>query len=134
MEFAEKLKELRKKKGMSQSDLAEAVGVSLRTIRGWEKEGRFPKQHDIYAKLAEALDCDVAYLMTEDAAFITEASEQFGARGTIQAMNLLDQTKALFAGGELSEEDQLAFINELKDMYVDAKLRAQKKFTPKQYQ
>lgn len=134
MKFAEKLKELRKKKGMSQSDLAEAVGVSLRTIRGWEKEGRFPKQHDIYAKLAETLDCDVAYLMTEDAAFITEASEQFGPRGTIQAMNLLDQTKALFAGGELSEEDQLAFINELKDMYVDAKLRAQKKFTPKQYQ
>ena len=53
MTFGEKVKTLRKEKGLNQTQLAQAVGVSLRTIRGWEIEGRYPKQHAIYQKLAE---------------------------------------------------------------------------------
>ena len=43
MTFGEKVKTLRKEKGLNQTQLAQAVGVSLRTIRGWEIEGRYPK-------------------------------------------------------------------------------------------
>ena len=75
MTFAEKIKELRKQKNLSQTELGKAVGVSLRTVRGWEAEGRYPKQHDIYGKLAEVLGCDVSYLMSDTEAFITDASE-----------------------------------------------------------
>ena len=64
---------------MNQTQLANAIGVSLRTIRGWEIEGRYPKQHDLYQKLADTLGCDVSYLMTEEESFITEASEQYGS-------------------------------------------------------
>ena len=53
MTFGEKVKTLRKEKGLNQTQLAQAVGVSLRTIRGWEIEGRYPKQHAIYQKLAD---------------------------------------------------------------------------------
>ena len=35
MTFAEKIKELRKQKNLSQTELGKAVGVSLRTVRGW---------------------------------------------------------------------------------------------------
>ena len=38
MTFGEKVKTLRKEKGLNQTQLAQAVGVSLRTIRGWEIE------------------------------------------------------------------------------------------------
>ena len=55
MTFGEKIKALRKTKDLSQSQLAALLGVSLRTIRGWEIEGRYPKQHDLYHKLAETL-------------------------------------------------------------------------------
>ena len=48
MTFGEKIKSLRKSKGMNQTQLANALGVSLRTIRGWEAEGRYPKQHELY--------------------------------------------------------------------------------------
>jgi len=48
----------------------------FRTVRGWEIEGRYPKKHDLYQKLADILSCDISYLMTEEEAFITEASEQ----------------------------------------------------------
>ena len=40
MKFGEKIKELRTQKKMSQTELGKAVGVSLRTVRGWEVEGR----------------------------------------------------------------------------------------------
>ena len=43
-----------------------------------------------------------------------------------------EQTTALFAGGELSEEDQAAFIKEMEALFLDAKADA-KKFTPKKY-
>ena len=74
MTFGEKVRSLRKEKKMSQQELASMVGVSYRTIRSWEVEGRFPKQNVLYKKLADALQCDVSYLMSEDEAFITEAS------------------------------------------------------------
>ena len=68
MTFGEKVKNLRKNKGLNQTQLADAVGVSLRTVRGWEIEGRYPKKHDLYQKLADILSCDISYLMTEEEA------------------------------------------------------------------
>ena len=128
MTFGEKVKNLRKNRGLNQTQLADAVGVSLRTVRGWEIEGRYPKKHDLYQKLADILSCDISYLMTEEEAFITEASEQFGNRGAKQAQQILEQA----AGGELSDEDKTAFMDEIQSLYLDSKRRA-KKFTPKKY-
>ena len=132
MTFGEKVKTLRKTKDMSQTQLAQAIGVSLRTVGGWEKEGRYPKQHELYQKLADTLGCDVSYLMTEEESFITEATEQYGSRGAKQAQQILEQAAARFAGGELSDEDKTAFMDEIQMLYLDSKRRA-KKFTPKKY-
>ena len=132
MTFGEKVKTVRKTKDMSQTQLAQAIGVSLRTVGGWEKEGRYPKQHELYQKLADTLGCDVSYLMSEDEAFITEASEQFGNRGARQAQQILEQAAAMFAGGSLTDEDKIAFMDEIQSLYLDSKRRA-KKFTPKKY-
>ena len=38
----------------------------------------------------------------------------------------------MFAGGELSDEDKTAFMDEIQSLYLDSKKRA-KKFTPKKY-
>lgn len=132
MTFGEKIKNLRKSKNMNQTQLATAVGVSLRTIRGWETENRYPKQHDLYQKLADTLGCDVSYLMTEEESFITEATEQYGSRAAKQAQQILEQAAAMFAGGELTDEDKTAFMDEIQTLYLDSKKRA-KKFTPKKY-
>ena len=132
MTFAQKVKELRKDKSLSQEALSKSIGVPLRTYRSWEADGRYPKNRDVYVKLADALGCDVSYLMSDEAEFMTGVNEAYGTRGARQARELLEQTKALFAGGELSEEDQLAFMNDLKDIFVDAKMKAAK-YTPKKY-
>ena len=132
MTFGEKVQNLRKAKNMSQTQLADAIGVSLRTVRGWEIEGRYPKQHDFYQRLSDVLGCDVSYLTTEGESFITEAAEQYGSRGAKQAQLILEQAAAMFAGGELSDEDKTAFMDEIQMLYLDSKKRA-KKFTPKKY-
>ena len=38
----EKVKELRKRKGWAQEDLAREIGVTLSTVQRWEKQGANP--------------------------------------------------------------------------------------------
>ncbi len=132
MTFGEKIRELRKKKKISQTELGKSVGVSLRTIRGWEAEGRYPQNRDMYAKLAEVLECDTDYLMTEKESFITEAGAAFGYRGAKGAAALMNEVTGLFAGGQMAEEDMDTFMLAVQQAYVDAK-RKNKKYTPKKY-
>lgn len=131
MKFGEKLRELRKQKHLSQTELGEAVGVSLRTLRGWEIEGRYPKQRELYAKLAEVLECDVDYLLTEKEAFITDSADQFGYRGERDAKALVEDLTGLFAGGQMAEEDMDALMLAVQEAYVEAKRRNRERFTTK---
>ena len=41
-QLKEKVRELRKKKGWAQEDLAREIGVSLSTVQRWEKRGGKP--------------------------------------------------------------------------------------------
>jgi len=132
MTFGEKIRELRKRKKLSQTELGKSIGVSLRTIRGWEIEGRFPKNRDLYANLAEVLGCDTNYLMTEKESFITDSGSMFGYRGAKDAAALMAEVTGLFAGGEMEEEDMDTFMLAVQQAYIDAK-RTNKKYTPKKY-
>ena len=117
---------------MTQSELAKEVGVSLRTIFGYEKGEIYPRRRAIYTKLAEFFKVDLNYLLTEDEEFITRVGEMYGSRGQNQAREVLEQASVLFAGGDLSEDDQLTFVHEIQQLYLDSKERA-KKFTPSKY-
>ena len=46
--FGDKIRKLRKEKKMTQQKLGAMVGVSYRTIRAWEIDGRYPKQSSLY--------------------------------------------------------------------------------------
>ena len=74
----------------------------------------------------------VDYLRTESEEFITDAKERYGRRGEEQVKSILEQTQQLFAGGSLSEDDEIAFVREIQRLYLDSKERA-KKYTPKKY-
>ena len=64
---------------------------------------------------------------------IKEAAEAaVKAASAKQAQQILEQSAAMFAGGELSDEDKTAFMDEIQMLYLDSKMRA-KKYTPKKY-
>ena len=132
MNFSEKLMKLRKEKGLTQDDVAKAVGTTRRTYISYESEGRYPRKREIYAKLADVLGCSADYLVTEDEEFITQAGEQYGSRGRRQAEELVAELSGMFAGGELSDADKDAVMLALQKAYWDCK-EDNKKYTPKKY-
>jgi transcriptional regulator with XRE-family HTH domain len=133
MKFGEKIKEQRKKAGLLQEDVAKAIGVTKRTLANYEGGTSYPQDRKVYFKLAEYFDVDVNYFLTENEEFLTLAAEGYGKRGQEQANHILEQASALFAGGELSEADQLAFLHSMQAMFLESKEIARQKFTPKKY-
>ena len=55
MRFGEKVRDLRKKNSLTQDELAKCLGVSKRTIIGWERDGRYPRNVKILEKMADIL-------------------------------------------------------------------------------
>ena len=62
--FAEKVKQARAELGLTQSELGELTGVSLRTILDYEKGKKAPRQTTLL-KLARALRVSTKFLSDE---------------------------------------------------------------------
>ena len=130
MKFGEKLIKLRSESSLTQSEVAEAVGISRRNYISYETEGRYPRNRDIYRRLSEVFGCDVNYLLTEDEEFIARAGEEFGPSGKREAEKLVGQLVGMFAGGELSEDDKDAVMRALTQAYFECK-HDNKKYAPR---
>ena len=133
MKFGEKLKEQREKHDLTQSETAARIGISLRTMRNYETCSSYPQDRSIYYKFADLFKVDVNYFLTEDEEFLTEAAKIYGKRGQDQARVILEQSAALFAGGELSESDQIAFLHEMQGLFLESKKIARDRYTPKKH-
>ena len=118
MKFGNKLKALRLEHHMTQSILADKLGISLRTLQNYESGNIYPKQTQIYARMAELFGVSTNYLL----------SEQSPAERTnfVEAQQLVEQVGSLFAGGELSEEDKDKVLCTINDLYWQAKRNNQK--------
>lgn len=132
MKFGEKLAALRKQKGVSQGEVAAAIGMSLRNYAAYELDGRYPRKREVYAALSAYFGVDQNYLLTEDEDFVLAASGQYGYRGKRQAEQLVAELSGMFAGGELSDADKDAVMIALQKAYFDSK-EDNKKYTPKKY-
>ena len=113
--YGDRLKQARIEKGLSRPQLANLCGISVKTIQNYETGFRQPNRIDTSQKFAEVLGVTVDYLINgnTDNDDLTEEDKS----------EILSHASALFAGGKLSEDEQLAFINELQTLYLDAKKR-----------
>lgn len=131
MEFKDRLAKLRRMKGLSQENLAESIGTTKRSIQNYERGVRMPKG-DTIAKLAEVLEVEENALVSDEEYFLIEAKDKYGTRGKATAEKVLHSVNALFAGGEISEEDKDAVMLAIQNCYWKAK-EDNKKYTPKKY-
>ena len=83
-------------------------------------------------KLADALDVSREALISDEEFFVIEAQERYGAKSKNSAQKLIDSAQALFAGGDLSEEDRDEVFEAITEAYWKAK-KINKKYTPKKY-
>ena len=64
MTTGEKLALLRKKKGMTQEELAEALQVSRQSVSRWEMDAAFPET-DKLIKLSKLFECSIDFLLND---------------------------------------------------------------------
>ena len=129
MKIGDKIKESRKRAGLTQKELAERVNVTTRCIQYYEGNIRKPQTTEIIIKLAAALNVEVNYflsereleIMRENEMFLGEAESKYGKSGKAQAKQIIENAQALFAGGELEEEDKEAFFRAITELYFDSK-------------
>ncbi len=133
MKFSEKVKVLRKRKGLSQEAFGELIGVKIRSVAYYESDGRYPEDA-VLEKMAEVFNVMVDFLKddtqsvdhTKEECFIIEAKSKYGSRGAAEAKKTIEKVKGLMAGGDLDENSRDAFFEVMQEIYFDSKERAKK--------
>lgn len=121
MNFGEKLKKYRKENKLTREDFAKQIGISLKTLYFYETGQRFPKSVETYEKIAEVMQCDYNYLLEDGDSFISEVANKYGQGEARKAQALTEGLVALFAGGELSDDDKDSALQAITAAYWDAK-------------
>src|SRR5690554_6802442 len=106
MKFSEKVKVLRKRKGLSQEAFGELIGVKIRSVAYYESDGRYPEDA-VLEKMAEVFNVTVDFLKddtqsvahTKEECFIMEAKSKYGSKGAAEAKKTIEKVKGLMAGG-----------------------------------
>ena len=111
--YGERLMKARKEKELSREELGKLCGITGRTIQNYELGHVTPNRIDVSQRLADVLDISVDYLIygEKEGTELTEEDKK----------EILAHASALFAGGKLSDEEQLAFIYELQTLYMKAR-------------
>lgn len=138
--FSEKVKEARVSLGISQPQLGKKIGLSVRSVIAYEKGEKKPRPASML-KLAKALGVSVKFLSDDECEdpmadiekddYIAEARERYGAAGAKNMDELLSANTALFAGGELSQEQKDAFFEAVMKAYITCKEEARRKLGKK---
>lgn len=126
MGFGKKIKALREERQLTQSQLANALGTTLKTISNYETKDMRPRKMETYKKIAEFFGVNVNYLLTEEDSFILHAGMKFGSKGAKDAQELVASMTGLFAGGELPEEDKDVLFKAIQEAYWQSKLENKK--------
>ena len=131
MEFKERLAKLRRLSGMTQAELAKELGITLRSVQNYELGARYPKTETI-ERIANIFGVDQNALISDEEYFIVEAKQKRGKRGQESAERLIRNANALFAGGDLSDEDKKNVFAALQKAY-NMSTEINKKYNPKKY-
>lgn len=130
MSFAERIREIRQNANLTQDEFGGVLGVTNRTIINYESGSRVPKDMGFYRKVSEIFEIPLETLIDERDEFIAKAYAEGGAREKRRAEELVAEAGALFAGGELTDEDKTAVFMALQEAYWTAK-KLNKKYAMK---
>ena len=99
MSVAENIRYLRKKKGMTQKQLAEASGLAIITIQQYEAGKYVPKNESLY-KLRKALNCNIHEILNKPFEI-----------PTISIDNLIEIDEGIFIPKQLADVTRLQIVD-----------------------
>ena len=120
MEFAERLKNLRKKVGLTQVDVAGKLGISQQAYASWERGVKKPTQENL-VKIAQMLNVSVDYLVGNS----EEKSDKLDNIEFLFRMNSKGLTKE---EKEIFKKELIEFMEERKKIFNNSQNKASKKY------
>jgi transcriptional regulator with XRE-family HTH domain len=121
MDFGQKIKDKRRELKISQQALAEATGLSLRSIQNYESGQRQPANISIVKRIAQTLNVTSEYLLDDRARYVIDAAEKGGENAAADIDRLLSDIQGLFAGGSLSQSDKDKVMRAVNEIYWETK-------------
>lgn len=121
MAFADRLKEFCEKEKLSQVDFAKMIGISTRTLVHYEDGEKYPRNIEVYKKIAEVMNCDYNYLLEESDEFLNRVYNMSDKKELEKARALTEGLSSLFAGSEISDEDKDATFEAITRAYWETK-------------
>lgn len=137
MMTGQRIRDLRKEKRLSQTELADVVHVSQQTITAWENDKAEPSSSAI-AALADYFGVTTDYLLgrtpTPEFTRKDERDIQNIVDDLINGLSNENSLAFLRNGGEeIDEEDAVLIKDALEKVARRSKILAKEKFTPKKY-
>lgn len=126
--FAARLRRLRRQANLTQQELANEIGVSVRTVINYEQGRCLPRQTQVISRMGDLFGVSVDYLMSIHAT--PDDMEDFewdGIRGRAAVDELVAKIAALFAGGHLSEADRDAAMEAITQAYWESRRNERQK-------
>jgi transcriptional regulator with XRE-family HTH domain len=113
MRFGEKVRKLRKKKGLSQVELADKVGMNANHLSRLERGVGLPST-EILKRLGQTLEATVDYLLSDDDTEAPAAEVHIENKALAERIKLIE---------ELDSEDQEAVFRVIDSMLTKKKMR-----------
>ena len=122
----EKIKALRKAKRMKAVELARRISISDRSIRFIEAGERNPGEYTLQ-KIAAALgvtmdyfnDTSISRQELNDECLYEKVCKKYGTHGVMQTKIIIEKTKKLLKGDELSDDERADFIREMNALFLE---------------
>ncbi|MCQ6275790.1 helix-turn-helix transcriptional regulator [Bacillus sp. V3B] len=135
--LGERIANLRKKRNLSQYDLAERLGFSRGKLANYEQGSRQP-DYDTLKKIADFFDESVEYLLygekkQENAHNLTDKDEKDIAKRMEEIRNDLSSEDGLMFSGEPMSEEAIESLLEAMEYAVRQTQRINKKYIPKKH-
>lgn len=148
--FSEKIREERRRRGMTQAEFGNLLGITGRMVAAYETDGRRPHLKKMQ-EIADTLGLPAEYLTDDSVAdiisvFNTDRTPPLPSpapaaqpakpripqdEAAVKAMRevefLKSRSQALFAGGELPQESKDAFFQAIYDAYLACRSQAEDK-------
>jgi len=131
MLFADKLKNLRIISGLTQDEIADVLGVSLRTYWNYEAGRMYPKNTALYGKLAKLFNVTVDYMISEENQYNFDIPDNGVIMDSKGMKRLTREFRRLFNGKELSQEEKDKAMMLINEFYWTAKKQYKETNTPK---
>lgn len=126
MKFNEKLDILLCRNNIKRVEFAEKVGITYRAFAYYMSDTRRPRR-GVLERIAKELKVTPEFLLDDNKELDLTREEHFlrsissNGKDPAEASKLLAQSKGLFAGNSLSDEDKQALMSCLTEIYEDSR-------------